>query len=107
MRNSVGPSGLTVVRQTYPRPYGRRSTSAEYFCAPKVRDSIGPSGLTVVRQPIHALTGVAINFRPFGPGLLFAVHLMPTTIESGPIKCSTLVSRKPASRIHPEQSFPV
>jgi hypothetical protein len=34
-------------------------------------------------------------------------HLIPTTIESGPARCSTLVSRKPASRIHFEQSSPV
>ena len=34
-------------------------------------------------------------------------HLIATTIESGPTRCSTLVSRKPASRIHFEQSSPV
>ena len=34
-------------------------------------------------------------------------YLVPMTIESGPIKCSTRVSRKPASFIHPEQSAPV
>jgi hypothetical protein len=34
-------------------------------------------------------------------------YLMPMTIESGPIKCSTRVSRNPASFIHPEQSAPV
>ena len=34
-------------------------------------------------------------------------YLMPTTIESGPTRCSTLVSRNPASRIQPMQSAPV
>ncbi len=34
-------------------------------------------------------------------------YLIPTTIESGPIKCSTLVSRKPASFIQAVQSCPV
>ena len=34
-------------------------------------------------------------------------YLIPTTIESGPAKCSTRLSRNPASRIQPEQSAPV
>ena len=38
--------------------------------------------------------------------LTFA-YLIATTIESGPIKCSTRVSRKPASFIQPMQSAPV
>src|SRR5262249_9776313 len=36
-----------------------------------------------------------------------AGYLIPTTMESGPSKCSTRVSRKPASRIQPWQSAPV
>ena len=32
---------------------------------------------------------------------------MPTTMESGPVRCSTRVSLKPASCIHPVQSAPV
>ena len=40
---------------------------------------------------------------------LFRQHpyLMPMTIESGPIKCSTRASRNPASFIHAVQSAPV
>jgi hypothetical protein len=34
-------------------------------------------------------------------------YLMPTTIESGPTRCSTRVWRKPTWRIHPSQSAPV
>ena len=34
-------------------------------------------------------------------------YLTPTTIESGPTRCSTRVDEKPASRIHPAQSAPV
>jgi len=34
-------------------------------------------------------------------------HLMPTTIESGPTRCSTYASLKPTSFIHPMQSAPV
>lgn len=34
-------------------------------------------------------------------------YRIPTTIESGPTRCCTRVSRKPASRIHPQQSAPV
>ncbi len=34
-------------------------------------------------------------------------HLIPTTIESGPTRCSTRVSRNPASFIHLMQSAPV
>jgi hypothetical protein len=41
-------------------------------------------------------------------GLLKQQHyLMPMTIESGPIKGSTRVSRNPASFIHAAQSAPV
>ena len=36
-----------------------------------------------------------------------ARYLIPTTIESGPIRCSTRVSVKPISRIHSWQSAPV
>ena len=34
-------------------------------------------------------------------------YLMPMTMESGPTRCSTRVSRNPASFIHAEQSAPV
>src|SRR5438094_205008 len=34
-------------------------------------------------------------------------YLIPTTIESGPARCSTYVSRKPTFCIHEEQSAPV
>ena len=34
-------------------------------------------------------------------------YLIPMTMESGPTKCSTRVSRNPASFIHAEQSAPV
>ncbi len=34
-------------------------------------------------------------------------YLIPTTIESGPARCSTRVSLNPASRNHPWQSAPV
>ena len=34
-------------------------------------------------------------------------HLMPTTIESGPTRCSTYASLNPTSFIHPMQSAPV
>jgi hypothetical protein len=34
-------------------------------------------------------------------------HLVATTIDSIPVNCSTYVSVKPASRIHPQQSAPV
>src|SRR4051812_2759749 len=34
-------------------------------------------------------------------------YLMPTTIESGPTRGSTRVSRNPAFSIHPRQSAPV
>ena len=35
------------------------------------------------------------------------LYLMPTTMESGPTRCSMRVSLKPASRIQPWQSAPV
>ena len=34
-------------------------------------------------------------------------YLIPTTIESGPARCSTRISRNPASFIQPRQSAPV
>lgn len=43
--------------------------------------------------------------RNLSSGLRF--YLMPTTIESGPTRCSTRVWRKPTWRIHPSQSAPV
>ncbi len=36
-----------------------------------------------------------------------ALYLIPTTIESGPARCATQVSRNPCSFIHAEQSAPV
>ena len=38
---------------------------------------------------------------------LLLSYLIPTAIESGPVKCSTRVSLNPASRIHCMQSLPV
>jgi hypothetical protein len=40
-------------------------------------------------------------------GALHAAYLIPTTIESGPTRCSTRVSLKPISFIQPMQSAPV
>jgi hypothetical protein len=34
-------------------------------------------------------------------GLEQSPHLIPTTIDSMPVNCSTYVSLKPTSRIHP------
>ena len=38
---------------------------------------------------------------------MMAVYLMPTTMDSGPAKCSTRIVEKPASFIQPRQSAPV
>jgi hypothetical protein len=41
------------------------------------------------------------------PPPLDDAYLIPTTIESGPVRCSTRVWLNPASRIQPMQSAPV
>ena len=40
-------------------------------------------------------------------GVRLSRYLIPITIDSGPSKCSTRASRKPASFIQPMQSLPV
>jgi hypothetical protein len=46
--------------------------------------------------------------RRCGPtGKLNSSYFSPTTIESGPTRCSTWASLNPASFIHPMQSAPV
>ena len=60
----------------------------------------------LVRHQVE--NGQSFHF-PSRPAVLvrLAGYLMPTTIESGPIRCSTRVSVKPISRIHCWQSAPV
>ena len=68
------------------RPTARPTSAAS---ASKARSSPAPT------SPERPTTGIA------------AGHLMPTTIESGPARCSTLASRNPASCIQRRQSAPV
>src|SRR5262249_32304168 len=55
--------------------------------------------------PIAWLTTVPFNCTASGLGSGCVAHLMPMTIESGPTRCSTRVSRNPASAsngtVHP------
>jgi hypothetical protein len=50
-----------------------------------------------------ALSGAAPRLHQDGP----SAYLMPTTIESGPTRCSAQVSANPASSIQPMQSAAV
>ncbi len=61
-------------------------------------------GTSPGRVRIAAQSPLATGLRAFAVG---TAYLIPTTIESGPTRCSTRVDANPASYIQPEQSLPV
>ena len=73
-------------------------------------ETISRREMAALRMPAleTTVTGYLRMLIPFLlPIIPFPSHLIPTTIDSGPSRCSTLVSWNPASRIQPMQSAPV
>jgi len=94
---------MTTPSDTSPTPDPAREDS---FAA-QLR-GFGPAGLVAIAAIL--LTGNVVVGRMVGraPSVPVIVrHLIPTTIESGPTRGTTEQSRKPASRIQPQQSAPV
>src|SRR6516162_7663356 len=63
--------------------------------------------ITMSQCSPRSTTTIRQGARPHQAGLRDDPYLIPMTIESGPVRCSTRVSRNPASVIQPAQSAPV